>query len=281
MFTDDEGQFILSSPLKATRFSKAGYADKVVGPAELTGAFYLVDLAPGGAIIGRVINSSGVAIPGVAIGVRRLLSKNAVAGARFVTDTDDRGEYRLGALAEGSYAIELVTVPGFRRVSSIGSLLNQIQDGRTPASARVVATVSLGVGEEIRAVDIVADDSLSEGGCTGSSASIQTSEPDDSARVKGRVITTAGNPVGCATVRLARTGTTARVVKTDTNGQFTFANVGAGVYAIDASRTGYVAVRYHQETATAPGEGVTVKKGQTVGPIVITLPKGGAIEGVV
>jgi protocatechuate 3,4-dioxygenase beta subunit len=281
-FSDHEGRFTLSGPLRPVRFSKAGYASRVVGRGQLAASGFVVDLAPGGAITGRVVSASGAPMSGVAIGVRRIEGPpDTGAAERSLTDTDDRGEYRVGGLGEGTYVVERLAAPGLDRTSSMGALLGQIQAGRVPVSAHRVAEVRVGAGEEIRAADIVSEDSPSQAECTGQSAPRQTAGLHDSFTVRGRVVTTSGRPVPCAAVRLGRAGAPARVGRADAAGGFAFAGVGPGVYTIEVSHPGHVPVRYRQETASSPGESITVPRDGTRDPIIVRLPKGGAIDGVV
>ena len=73
-----------------------------------------------------------------------------------------------------------------------------------------------------------------------------------------------------------------RMTATDDDGRFEFASLGAGNYALAASRPGYVPTFYGaKKPGRGPGVQIAVIEGQSLPPVVIRLPRGGVVTGVV
>src|SRR5687768_2427386 len=98
------------------------------------------------------------------------------------------------------------------------------------------------------------------------------------ATVRGRVLTQAGTPIRRALVSLTG-GSLRRQTTTDAEGRYQFAELAAGVFSLNASKAGYVALQYGQRRPNQPGTPVTVANGQTVTAIDFTLPRGAVITG--
>jgi hypothetical protein len=95
---------------------------------------------------GRVLDSSGAAIPGI-----KVTATNNDTGARFETATSDSGEYTLPFLAPGPYRLN-VEARGFKSY-----VQERIQIG---TNTRVSQDVTLEVGSQSEAVTVTADATL-------------------------------------------------------------------------------------------------------------------------
>ncbi len=70
-----------------------------------------------------------------------------------------------------------------------------------------------------------------------------------------------------------------RVVTTDTQGRYEFADLPAGRYNVMAGKGGYVTLQYGQRRPFEPGRPVNVADGQTLEQVDFALPRGSAIVG--
>ena len=100
-------------------------------------------------------------------------------------------------------------------------------------------------------------------------------------RIRGRVVTPeTGAPLRRAQMMLvaAEIGIR-RVVTTDIQGRYEFADLPEGRYTISASKGGYVTLQFGQRRPFEPGHPVTVADGQTIEQVDFALPRGSAIVG--
>jgi protocatechuate 3,4-dioxygenase beta subunit len=107
-------------------------------------------------------------------------------------------------------------------------------------------------------------------------------DPDakGTAVVRGRILTVSGRPARRASVRmLPPTGGVPRTATADLDGRYEFTEVRAGDYRVSAGKPGYVALEYGQRRAFEHGTILTVRAGETVERIDITLAGSGAISG--
>ncbi|HEY1913914.1 MAG TPA: carboxypeptidase regulatory-like domain-containing protein [Vicinamibacterales bacterium] len=101
-----------------------------------------------------------------------------------------------------------------------------------------------------------------------------------SAIIRGRILGINGRAARRASVRiLAPTGGIPRNAVADADGRYEFRNVEAGDYRISASKPGFLVLEYGQQRAFEHGTVVTIKNGETIENVDITLPGGGAISG--
>jgi protocatechuate 3,4-dioxygenase beta subunit len=118
-------------------------------------------------------------------------------------------------------------------------------------------------------------------------------------RLSGRVVSSSGEPLGKATVRLmpgnvvlmggpggrgpggpAGGGPAGSYsVSTDNEGNFTIDDVAAGRYTLMAERTGFVTQRYGARSATAPGAPLTLKEGDRLTGLTINLTPQAVLAG--
>lgn len=101
------------------------------------------------------------------------------------------------------------------------------------------------------------------------------------ARIRGRAMTPeTGAPLRRAQITLiAPEIGIRRVVTTDTQGRYEFADLPEGRYTVSASKGGFVTLQFGQKRPYEPGRPVTIADGQTIEQVDFTLPRGSAIGG--
>ena len=98
--------------------------------------------------------------------------------------------------------------------------------------------------------------------------------------IRGRITLPAGRPARHALVRIiGPTGGFPRTVTTDVDGHYEFAEMAAGEYLVSAGKPGYLALQYGQRRAFERGTVVTIRTGEVIEKIDITLQPSGAISG--
>ena len=126
VLTGEDGAFEISVPQGAgsLRLSKTGFAPVSVDRrALLPKTQLLVQMARGAAINGVLMDASGAPTPNVSVRVRRMTDGAAVPGGaqQAIAETNDLGEFRVGNLAAGRYAVEANAGRGGR-----GAILDMI-----------------------------------------------------------------------------------------------------------------------------------------------------------
>lgn len=103
--------------------------------------------------------------------------------------------------------------------------------------------------------------------------------------ISGSLVTAdKGTPVRKATVRLTRvTPGVTRTVTSDSEGRFTFIELPPGDYRLVAAKPGFLDVVYgsRQPGPASPGAVISVAEDQKIEKLVLTLPRGGVISGIV
>ena len=291
VFTDDSGRFsvaIRGSVYHTITATKAGYAPLRVGREPDSPDEPVALRMPKGAVItGSVIDATGAPVPGAPIRIRRTdPSGQTYASGDYQTDTDDRGEFRVGSLPAGRYAVVLAT-GGERLV---------LGDAVQPD-----AVVDLPAGGERAVLRI--DPRVPVGGdgatsyAAGFNAQVAAAAPGrgatDTGLVQGRVLDAAGRPVPGILVRaFAVTGGGGPVGASDPAGRFELRNLEAGTYRIVASRIareatlvlesaggGVVSARTLRIPDDGPGQIVVIGHGEQLTGVDLTLPRGGVITG--
>src|SRR5438034_3518581 len=276
VLTDRDGGFVLNAPpgRYTLTCSKSGY-----GRREITGTavdrLIEIRLGRGAAISGRVVDALGDPVVSARIVAETTVpSTPARSAVAAWTETDDRGEYRLGSLQADTFTFAVITA---------GTMMRQVigpnQIGIVPTSQKMyypgVATsdaaqaLRLEPGDERPAIDFVLPAGQPGGqrfSMTFISPLARPPEQDSAVRstgiVRGRVVATDGRAVAHAQVRLMlqrAPGLTSggpvlprdlfqpTVVTADDDGRFEFEELAAGSYRIAAGKAGY----------SAPGEPVT------------------------
>jgi hypothetical protein len=100
-------------------------------------------------------------------------------------------------------------------------------------------------------------------------------------RIAGRVVAgDTGRPIKRARVFLSAAELQGgRGVLTDDNGAFEFADLPAGRYTLNASKSGFIQLSYGQRRPFQPGTPLQLAQGQQLKSVDFALPKGGVISG--
>ena len=263
VLTDADGRFTLRVPARASlplSFTKARYVSLRVdvSPNELTasGSEIRVRMPLSGAISGQVLERSGAPLMMATVALRSA----GFATPVLTTTTNDIGEYRFGGLAEGSYVVTAK--------SSLFALGAEIADRQKLIDAASVETPAINVsGAEIGNVNLTVDppSEMDFSRTIGS-------DPDATGSVSGRVVGVDGLPVARAVVHAYRPFVAGRQVETDLRGRYRIDRLAPGDYMVDARKYGFDTTR---------GRAVTLRTGQAVDSIDMTLTRGGAIAGTI
>ena len=262
VLTDDRGRFSIA----LTRQSdvtlivrKAGYAAQRVRLAREdvnSSESPIVRLEVGAAVSGRVAHQSGRPAVATTVTVRRDESGDrASVPGQWVTETDDRGEYRVGSLRPGRYVV--TTGPG----------------------QRAIANVSLKAGDDINGVNLLIDAPRPAADDEPGDVAPATLDGRGTAVVQGRVIGDSGEPLAGARLRLMRHGMNVRTGSADANGHYLLQGIPEGRYTLLAMSTGYVAVEYGQRRSRETGRTLHLRNDDTLRGLDVVLPRGGAVTG--
>lgn len=287
VLTDDEGTFAIHGVADATlrlRVVKAGYAQMLATIAREERTGVLLALTRSATVTGRVLDAYGAFVQDASVSARLIGPDAGAAPNAFVqaiAGTDLFGEYRLGALRPGRYEIAVVNAPRMAastllHPTALARFDDDVRRGMPLERLTVARTVDLGPGA-VSTIDLTVP------GSSGACAPPAPRPPDRAATgsLRGTVRGPAGEPLPCATVRLVTPGIPVRPVTTDERGRFTFDNLPAGTYRIEASNPGYVTFRYGQQHASHPGTPVTLRTGQSREDIAVVLPRRSTITGTI
>jgi hypothetical protein len=229
--SDDRGEYSLRLPAAARtlQVAKARYALTAL-PIPAGDAMPDVRVHLGAVLTGRILDEAGA--PGVIVGLIRAWplnnEGNAATDSPYWTMADERGEFRLGGLAEGRY---VVSVP-------------------MPSRATTSAPIVVHWGEEIDVPDI----RVAATPCAGRPP---TPSPVTARAfvVQGRVLSPANIPLACARVRLIAGNANAGsfTTFTDARGAFAFRAIPADVFTVEAWRAGFAAATLGPIAAPADG----------------------------
>jgi len=264
IYTDDRGEFSIAAP-SAARFTlsvvKATFAVRQM-PLERAALAATrereisIALARAAAVNGRVVDPSGEAIVGLRVYADRLdRDADTPPGVlKFMATTDDRGEYRLGALPPGRYAV---------------TATNALDPGS-------VATLVLRPGDDLSEVDFRAQPPPN----SALTPSPQPPETRQLATIRGRVLSSAARPIRQAVVNL--TGPIVpRYVMTDSQGRFMFPGLIPGDYEVSASRGDFLPGTLDQQTSFESTSRIAVSKAARVDDVTLVLSRGLAVTGII
>jgi hypothetical protein len=290
VFSGDDGRFVIREAPRGTftiTVAKGGYISAVLTPsaAQLTGPLTF-GLTRSVAVEGRVVESSG-APPMSAYVTARLLSPAPSGGAgaktRFFTETDLLGGYRLGGLAAGRYEITAVRIPPLQRINGVGPLEERLFDSPGSFDVARAVTVSVDPGDELRDLDFSVP-GATERGCSPGPGVISLSQTT-TARIRGRVLGSAGEPLVCAQVHVSSVvGSSDDVpyVQTDADGRYSVEGLPAGSFVVQAyMRPSHLSLRYGQRRPSDDERVVVLREGERRDSIDITLPREAMITGTV
>jgi protocatechuate 3,4-dioxygenase beta subunit len=261
-FTDDRGEFSIAAP-SAARFTlsvvKATFAVTQMpleraALADTSGREISIALNRAAAINGRVVDPNDEGIVGLRVYADRLDKDDTPPGLlKFVTTTDDRGQYRFGGLPPGRYAV---------------TATNALDPGS-------VATLVLRPGDELSEVDFRSQP-------PPNSALTDSPQPPETrllATIRGRVLSSAGRPIREAVVNL--TGPMVpRAALTDAQGRFTFSGLMPGDYVVSAGRADFPG-RPGQENSFESTSRIAVTRAARVDGVTLVLSRGLAVTGII
>jgi hypothetical protein len=161
VLTDVDGRFEVPAAARySLTITKPGYAPAIVsgsGPAPVE---RVIALAPGSVLTGVVVDASGFPVPDALVRARPIGAAPDVGQALgvLVAETDEAGQFRLGSLPAGRYAIN-TEVQFRRRVTDMAHALvhemamRELEPlmRRNALAMSDVVTVSVGPGEEVAA----------------------------------------------------------------------------------------------------------------------------------
>ena len=313
--TDEDGRFTLTVAAGSLRIvaSKTGYGRRdAARPA--SAATIDIRLPRGAVVSGRVVDERGEPAQAVRVAVhdaaRALESRRSGAPAAAppppgtagpggmpavaVTDTDDRGEYRVPSLPAGTYI-----------VSATAILPMVMQPGATPAARppgirqvfysdteaiEEAQRIALGPGDDRPDVDFVVP-----GVRPVASPGIvivtpfgraPAARPGGTATgiIRGHVVSTDGRSLSNAAVTLyLRDQRMESSTRADSDGRFEFRDLPSGTFDLVAIKTGFGPVAAKDPTPTTPlgqaGVAVTLADGETRERADIPLLRWGTLEG--
>ena len=264
IYTDDRGQFSIAAP-SAARFTlsvvKATFAVMQM-PLERAALAATrereisIALARAAAVNGHVVDTSGEAIVGLPVYADRV-DKDADTPAglsKFMATTDDRGEYRLGALPPGRYAV---------------TATNALDPGS-------MATLVLRPGDDLSEVDFRAQPPPN----SALTPSPQPPETRQLATIRGRVLSSAGRPIRQAVVNLTGPAPP-RYALTDAQGRFMFPGLIPGDYEVSASRGDFLPGTLDQQTSFESTSRIAVSRAARVDGVTLVLSRGLAVTGII
>lgn len=267
VFADDGGRFSIQMPEGskiAFSVTKAGYAtQQITVLPRIDASEQIITLLRSVAINGRVADPSGEGIAEVQVlAVRQDAGQNSGDGSppRFATVTDDLGDYRLGGIPAGRYAVS-------------------VDDTDAPAPT----LLDLRAGDEVASINFSmrSPERFLNPRRDITPAPSAVSRQQGTAQITGRVLSASGRPLAAARVFALRNGLTPRGAQTDAQGRFTIAQLAPGAYTLEASRRGYVNAQRGQERAAQSGRPVIVRDEEMVDGIDITLSRGTAVTGTI
>jgi hypothetical protein len=260
-------------------------------------------LRPGAVISGRIVDEFGEPVLGAHVTAHTPSLRGNAVMTGATTDTDDRGEYRLGSLAEGSYIVRVMTTADAPHVETgpNGAMFvwPSIVTTYYPGASDVAQAqeLPLRAGEEQSGIDFVIPSSRSAGQPFSVMQSMpispmapiargsnQTARP--SGMIRGRVISTDGRALPYAQVGMLPNSNlrTPRATHTDDAGAFEFLEVPAGPSRLVASKPGYFLVessssRAISESLTTVGIGIDMADGERRLDVEVTLARWATLTG--
>jgi hypothetical protein len=271
-FTDDQGRFtvsVASAAVYTLTISKPGYAaQQLRRTREVSADPIAVRLARGAVITGTVFDRTGEPASLVGVRVQRTdASGKAYAAGHYVTDTDDRGEFRIGSLPAGRYAVILND-----------SLAGALTDSPTAKNGAVDSgtVVDIRAGEEVTLARVHEPRLFP---VPGTRAREGIADGDDRVVIQGRVRGANGRPLAGATVRVTHVGIgSERTAATDADGRYQLGGMPAGTLRVAVEHgAGAGALARAKQSARS----VTVRKGERVNGVDITFPRGAAVSGLI
>jgi protocatechuate 3,4-dioxygenase beta subunit len=282
-YSSRDGRFSLSMrpPLLRLRISKAGFAPQTIQLEDLFGGAprsrsatrLTITLARGAAVTGSVIDDLGDPVVGARVTVKYVDPGARPPGAEMLsTDTDDRGEFRIGSLRAGEVEVTTTEVPvhGRRMDPATGQRRSdaEVTVSAVPVRARLNAGADAFV--PLRATV--------RSSLTGQESS-RNAEPGMAA-IAGRISMSDGRPLRRAFVEVMRsTGESVGITQTDAQGRYEIAGITGGAFRLSVRKQGFPEVQYGQTRARQSGTLLSVREGQRLQNVDVTLGRGSVMTG--
>jgi len=301
VLTDTDGRFSLPAPAGPFRLtaSKTSY-----GRVEMTltdsSQLVTVRLTRGAAISGRVLDEFGEPV----VNARVLAQLRSETGTTLTTagvfNTNDRGEFRVGSLGEGTYIVSVMTIGALIRENLPNGLITARPSSQTTffpntTDRSLAQPIVLRSGDEQSRIDFTVPVNVS--GSQPFSVmrampvpmSIAPPVPANGSRrpsgvVRGRVVSTDGRPLPYAQVVLIpRRGLEPSRTNADANSGFEFLEVDAGRATVIASKPGYSLADAEPYSASmsllAAGAAIDLSDGETRNGVEIRLTRWSSLTG--
>jgi protocatechuate 3,4-dioxygenase beta subunit len=251
VLTDREGRFSFDAPAGRHRLAgtKVGYAREEVG-LSAAGEPVEIRLPPAAAISGRIVDSFGEPVTSTRVVVETGSPGRTEPTVVRATETDDRGEYRLGGLSPGDFFVAVMAVEAGTVTLVVGGGVQVRSDAHKiyypgTASTLEAEPVHVETGEDRPNVDVAVPVGLFGGMPFQIPLARElTSDPTAPATsvIRGRVVSTDGRALAHAQVRLFPDNTPfpTRSIDADADGRFEFAGLNAGRFRIGATKPGYI-----------------------------------------
>jgi hypothetical protein len=244
-----------------------------------------VALLPGGAVNGTVVDRFGD--PMVSLSIYIVPTDPSRASEEHVTQTDERGTFRVGSLPDGAYTVQLSRAPVSFNHDALALSVPQIErylSTMPPAPFAIERhqdvnlAMAFDAGANRVEIGAIAAESfardLARAGGPGRPRAVTAQ-----GSIQGWVTDTSGHPARGAVVDLRPIeGGSVRRTSTDADARFTLDDVAPGQYVIWARRDGYSG-RF-DDTMRRTGQVVRVKTGEQLAA-PLTMSRGSVIAGVV
>lgn len=321
VYTDDQGRFELRN-LPAAAYAltawKSGYPLSVyaaphpfdrtplltVSPGEVVSGVDL-PLPRGVAVGGTVSDPAGAPLSHVPVVVARVVGGSRPSAVLVKsTNTDDRGEYRIGSLPEGAYLVSASvgrTMPQLTQAPDAGVTGPVTVLGTAPpvpvfrsgdagagfyadqTSPHPAHAVALSAGEEATAINLVtAPHSISDAMFVDAGTPERT-RPDGSAATGGVLV---GSVTGSDGTRFDGALVTAmslpdgtRYTARTTSGGYRISGLPAGRYRLTGAKAGFATRAHGQQAAFQRGEVIPLGPGEVRPVADVILPRTSAISG--
>lgn len=279
VLTDVQGRFetVVRNGVPLTvQVDKAGYASQTVRIGSTgAGGDVMVPMPRGAVVTGVVLDERGVPAAGVTLQVRPSGPGGASSSMR-TSETDDRGEFRVGSLAAGRYEVALVPSaampenPAF--VSSATEARLEFRGNAQGAGAQAGVLVQLAAGEE-RALQLTFAPAVTR------FRRIPVTDDSNGVVLEGRVTGPQGEPMPGAAVRARASSGVILAATADDNGSYRLGSLPAGPLRVSAVKSGYLSTNYGAARAGGPGKVVVARANQRLTGINVALVRAGIIGG--
>ena len=258
-FTDDQGRFVVSVPRRphTITFDKAGFVRQQWQRSTASIDERLsIRMIRGAAIAGRVVDEFGDPLL-ARVQLRR-------GDWETVIVSDPLGEFRVGSLPSGRYA--LTVVGGFPSLAQ-------------PDPQQQPTLVDIEQGEEVFSSLRASVLGFANGTAAAARlAAKRVAQPGGSRHIgviRGRVVGPTGLPVGGASVTIARTGEPEQTTVSDGGGLFSFEGLPEGIFRLRAGKLG------PSLFADAPDNTVSLREGQVLEQVNLMMVHPPIISGTV